>query len=449
MAAVPTRSVLWLRRDLRLHDHPALVEAATTTDEVVPLFVIDASLWTTSGGARREYLRHSLTALNASMDNNLVVRVGNPADVVPRVAREVGASAVHISADFAPYGSIRDAAVEKALDATGVLLQRTGSPYAVSPGRVRKADRTPYRVYTPYYRAWCEHGWRAPAELVPVSWVSGVASDTLTHSPTEALPLLPEAGERAALARWAEFRDDALEDYADRRDRPDLRATSHLSVHLKFGEIHPRTLLADLGSPHAKLPKSHEIFRKELAWREFYADVLHHEPQSAREYLRPEFAHMEYDAGPSAERKLALWQGGNTGFPIVDAGMRQLLAEGWMHNRVRMIVASFLVKDLHLEWQEGAAGSCVTWSTATSRRTPTAGSGPRVAAPMPLPTSGSSTPSPRACGTTPTASMCGATCPNSHTCADRRCTNRGKPPMDTSRATPSGSSTTRPSELKH
>ncbi|MFL6182320.1 MAG: cryptochrome/photolyase family protein, partial [Actinomycetes bacterium] len=233
--------------------------------------------------------------------------------------------------------------------------QRTGSPYAVSPGRVRKTDGTPYRVYTPFYRAWCEHGWRAPAEFDQVAWVSAVASDALppSHS-NEAPPLLPEAGERAALARWADFRDNALDDYADRRDRPDLRATSHLSVHLSFGEIHPRTVLADLGSPHAKLTKSHEVFRKELAWREFYADVLHHEPQSASQYLRPEFAHMDYDVGASAERKLAVWQSGNTGFPIVDAGMRQLLAEGWMHNRVRMIVASFLVKDLHLEWQVGA-----------------------------------------------------------------------------------------------
>ena len=330
------------------------MEAATSSDEVLPLFVIDPALWTTSGDARREYLRRSLIALNSSMDGNLVLRVGNPVDVVSDVAGEVGASVVHVSADFGPYGSTRDVAVEKALAGIDVSLERTGSPYAVSPGRVRKADQTPYRVYTPFYRAWCEHGWRAPPEPAQVTWLSDVASDTLPSSPSHETPVLPEAGERAALARWADFRDNGLDDYADRRDRPDLRATSNLSVHLKFGEIHPRTLLADLGSPHAKLKKSHEVFRKELAWREFYADVLHHEPQSAREYFRPEFAHMQYDSGPTAERKLTLWQSGNTGFPIVDAGMRQLLAEGWMHNRVRMIVASFLVKDLHLEWQLGA-----------------------------------------------------------------------------------------------
>ena len=141
---------------------------------------------------------------------------------------------------------------------------------------------------------------------------------------------------------------------------PTSHATSRLSVHLKYGEIHPRTLLADLGEGHERLAKSHEIFRKELAWREFYADVLHHEPRSAREYLREEFSRMQYDTGHGADQSLKAWQQGLTGFPIVDAGMRQLLREGWMHNRVRMVVASFLVKDLHWSGSTGPDGSCST-----------------------------------------------------------------------------------------
>ncbi len=157
---------------------------------------------------------------------------------------------------------------------------------------------------------------------------------------------LPRAGEDAAKRRWRDFRRDKIDDYERHRDRPDLDATSHLSVNLKWGEIHPRTLLADLEAGQGA-----STFRKELAWREFYADVLFHRPETARKYLRAEFERMAYD---DPGDRLDAWRVGRTGYPIVDAGMRQLRATGWMHNRVRMIVASFLVKDLHLEWQHGA-----------------------------------------------------------------------------------------------
>ncbi|MGN6130350.1 MAG: cryptochrome/photolyase family protein, partial [Nocardioidaceae bacterium] len=159
---------------------------------------------------------------------------------------------------------------------------------------------------------------------------------------------LPEAGERAALARWRDFLDEAVEEYDDGRDRMGVDGTSRMSVHLKWGEIHPRTMLADLAHRRSQ---GAATYRKELAWREFYADVLWHRPETAREYLRREFAAMAYDA---PGEQLAAWEEGRTGYPIVDAGMRQLRATGWMHNRVRMVVASFLVKDLHLEWQHGA-----------------------------------------------------------------------------------------------
>jgi deoxyribodipyrimidine photo-lyase len=342
--------VIWFRRDLRLSDHPALNEAAAGADEVVPLFVVDPRLWRTAGGARREYLLRSLQSLDGAMDNSLVCREGDPASAVAAVAQEVGASSVHVSADFGPYGSARDLAVERALAEVGVQLVRTGSPYAVAPGRVRKGDGTPYRVYSPFYRAWTTHGWRAPADQpASITWASGVRSDPPPASAGGSRVQLPDAGENAALARWQHFRDTALEHYAEDRNRPDIDGSSRLSVHLKYGELHPRTLLAELGDT-----KSHEVFRKELAWREFYADVLHHAPDTAREYLRPEFASMPYNSGPDADARLDAWCEGRTGFPIVDAGMRQLLHEGWMHNRVRMIAASFLVKDLHLEWQVGA-----------------------------------------------------------------------------------------------
>jgi deoxyribodipyrimidine photo-lyase len=345
---------MWFRRDLRLADHPAIDAAAEAADEVIPLFVVDPHLWHPAGAARRHYLVRSLRSLDTAMDKSLVWRVGEPVESIVALVRETGASSVHISADFGPYGAARDAAVEKALADIGVPLVRTGSPYAVAPGRVRKGDETPYRVYSPFYRAWLAHGWHAPAvSPSTTAWASDVISDQLPMldqiGHCSSLDQLPPAGEEAALDRWSEFRDSALDAYADDRNRPDIDGSSRLSVHLKYGEIHPRTLLAELDDS-----KAHEVFRKELAWREFYADVLHHAPETAHEYLRPEFARMPYDNGADADARRAAWQQGSTGYPVVDAGMRQLLHEGWMHNRVRMIVASFLVKDLHLEWQVGA-----------------------------------------------------------------------------------------------
>jgi deoxyribodipyrimidine photo-lyase len=194
-----------------------------------------------------------------------------------------------------------------------------------------------------------EHGWREPvAAPTGATWL---ALDDTVDLPSPTLPdglELPEAGEAAARRRWQAYVDGPLADYDGDRDRPDLDATSHMSVHLKWGEIHPRTMLADL---KGRTSKGAATYRKELAWREFYADVLFQRPETAREYLRPEFARMEYD---DPADHLDAWKQGRTGFPIVDAGMRQLRATGWMHNRVRMIVASFLVKDLHVEWQHGA-----------------------------------------------------------------------------------------------
>jgi deoxyribodipyrimidine photo-lyase len=358
---VPARSLLWFRRDLRLGDHPALLAAADAgADGVLPLFVVDPALWGPAGPARRAYLVRSLAALDASLGGRLHVRHGDPAVVVPHVAAGLGAGTVHVSADFGPYGTARDAAVEAALERQGRALVRTGSPYAVSPGRVRTAAGSAFQVFTPFARAWVAHGWRRPAASSDavaagrVRWVDGRPDrERLPAEPDDAEldgTVLPAVGEQAALATWARFRDGGgVAAYADRRDRPDLAGTSGLSAALRWGEIHPRTLLADLGpGPGA------EAFRRELAWREFYADVLHHRPESARHALRADLAGMPYDTGPAADDRFEAWCDGRTGYPLVDAGMRQLRAEGWLHNRVRMVVASFLVKDLHLDWTRGA-----------------------------------------------------------------------------------------------
>jgi deoxyribodipyrimidine photo-lyase len=343
-------TVLWFRRDLRLADHPSLHAAVQAAEggRVLALFVLDDRLLRASGAPRVAWLLRSLQALRQATDGALVVRRGDPAQVLPDVARELGATSVHVTADAGPYGRERDAAVEQALGE--VAFVRTGTPYAVGPGSVTKGDGTPYQVFTPFSKAWTAHGWPAPAGDPPsgLRWARTLESDDLPDEPELAGVELPDVGEQAALRRWREFRDDALDRYADDRDRPDLDGTSQLSAHLKYGEIHPRTLLADLAGRRSK---GAQTFRSELCWREFYADVLWHHPESAREYLRPEYARLRYDQpGDGFEA----WCEGRTGYPFVDAGLRQLRATGWMHNRVRMVTASFLVKDLHVEWQHGA-----------------------------------------------------------------------------------------------
>ncbi len=354
---------MWFRRDLRLRDHPALL-AAAADGELLSVFVLDPRLWGPAGPARRAYLARSLRALDAGLretGGRLVVLTGEAEREVPAAARAVGAQRVHVTADFGPLGSTRDTAVEAALTAEGRTLVRTDSAYAVPPGTLHTGSGGPFRVYTAFLRRWAEHGWPAPAPAFTApehGWVDGSALDRITTAelpPTEppAGMALPEAGEGAAWRRWRAFVDaeepgeHGAAGYAERRNRPDLDGTSRMSVHLKWGEVHPRSLLADLSGPG----DGPAALRRELAWRDFYADVLHHRPDSARDYWRPEFARLDYDPpGPA----LDAWREGRTGFPIVDAGMRQLRASGWMHNRVRMIVASFLVKDLHVEWQHGA-----------------------------------------------------------------------------------------------
>ncbi len=343
-------SVMWFRRDLRLGDNPALLEACADGD-VLPLFVLDPALWGPAGPVRRAYLGASLRALDAALRQrraSLSVVRGDPVRRVVLAAREVGATRVHVAADHGPYGHRRDRDVEKALAEHGIELVRTGSAYAVAPGRVTNGSGDPYKVFTPFSKAWADHGWRGPVDApTGVSWLGLAETVELPDPRPPGGVELPEAGEIAALRRWTEFLE-RVGDYDEDRDRPGVDGTSRMSAHLKWGEIHPRTMLADLSRLRSQ---GAATYRKELAWREFYADVLFAQPRTAREYLRPEFAAMQYDEPGD---RLEAWRRGRTGFPIVDAGMRQLRATGWMHNRVRMIVASFLVKDLHLEWQHGA-----------------------------------------------------------------------------------------------
>ncbi len=337
-------SIFWFRRDLRLADNPALLAAVDdgVDRQVLPLFIVDPKLFSGAGTHRLAYLAQSLRALDETLGGNLHVIAGEPRTVLSQIINAHGATEVHITEDFAPFGLARDADVE----ASGVKLIRAGSPYAISPGRVRKSDGTNYRVFTPFFNAWIQHSWRGPVGVARANWIKPTKAGRDFPKLIDDLLTQNSAGEYAASQRFEKFLDRAIDTYHDDRDRPDLSGTSRLSANLRWGEIHPRTLLAPL-----KSSQGHSIFRKEIAWREFYADVLHHYPLTSREYYKPKFATMRYDEpGP----KFDAWRNGLTGYPLVDAGMRQLIVEGWMHNRVRMVVASFLIKDLHVEWQYGA-----------------------------------------------------------------------------------------------
>jgi deoxyribodipyrimidine photo-lyase len=344
-------SIMWFRRDLRLSDNPALVEAARAAGadgEVVPFFCRDPRLEQPSGANRLAFMYGCLAALDRSLGGALVVRAGRPATKLPALAREVGAIQVVVTADHGPYGTERDTEVERALAARDVELVRVSTPYAVAPGTIRNRSGDPYKVFTPFSRAWRDHGWPDPVRAPRTRWASGVDDEGLPEPP----PIdarLPDPGEDAAERTARRFLDGPVREYHHRRDEPGAEGTSRLSPYLKWGCIHPRQLLAGLGGGDGP-----QTFADELCWREFYADVLHHRPDSAHRALDERMRSFPVDEGSDADDRFEAWREGRTGYPIVDAGMRQLLAEGWMHNRVRMIVASFLVKDLHLDWGRGA-----------------------------------------------------------------------------------------------
>ena len=335
---------MWFRRDLRINDHPALLAAIESSEQVIPLFILDKAQIAEAGEKLLAYMGQSLRKLDESLGNRLHIIEGDQVEVLSALIKKYEVAEVHISAEYERYGAARDARVE----AAGITLIRTGSPYAVTPGRVVKlSDETPYRVYTPFYRAWRTHGWRAPA-ITPKSVNFMQPTAEYRNFPDFPLPKgveVIEAGEQAALSRFKIFTKSGLNSYDENRNFAGIDGTSKMSSYLKFGEIHPRTLLKGLGED-----KAHDTFRKEIAWREFYADVLFNNPMTDREYYAPRFADMRYDK-PGAQ--FSAWREGTTGYPFVDAAMRQLVHEGWMHNRTRMVVASFLVKDLHLEWQLG------------------------------------------------------------------------------------------------
>ena len=343
----------WFRRDLRLEDNEALVlasrESAAIGTPIAPFYLGEQFVTRVSefqpSPLRQASLIASLTELDRELMGNL--RWANTlAELVPALVK-LGVKKVFAAKAFDPAGIEAESKVEVALRGSGIELNLNGSGYAVAPGMVRKDDGSPLKVYTPFFRRWAAIDPRTPLP------VPNLRLATLPlPSISEIFPASQHnvrAGSANALRTLRRFLESRVATYDVNRDRADLGGTSHLSHALSHGEIHPRTILAQLPAGAGA-----EVFRKEVAWREFYADVLYHRPDSLWGYFDQRYASMRYDSGSVAEEKFEAWRTGNTGYPIVDAGMRQLATTGWMHNRVRMITASFLVKDLHLPWVRGA-----------------------------------------------------------------------------------------------
>ena len=365
----PNPILLWFRRDLRLDDNQALQAAATSGRPVIPVYIREPAATERGplGGAQEWWLHHSLAALQTALEglgSRLILRQGNALTVLEKLIEETNAEAVGWNRRYDPTGIKVDTQIKKSLRTKGIGANSFAGQLLHEPTRLRTGAGDHYKTYTPFWRAFEQSGEppfpiEAPAKLLaPSQWPQ---SDTLAS--WSLLPTQPnwsseftdlwKPGEAAAQKKLKDFIDGAIDDYAVGRDFPDRPATSLLSPHLALGEISPaRIWHATRGLP-GNIAKDNVVrFRKELVWREFCYHQLFHFPK-----LRTENWNDRYDDFPwlSNAELLTRWQRGQTGYPIVDAGMRQLWRHGWMHNRVRMIAASFLIKDLLIDWREGEA----------------------------------------------------------------------------------------------
>ena len=355
-------AILWLRRDLRFTDNLALRYALEHADTIVPVYVHapeEDETWT-PGAASHWWLHHSLCALCAQLvkrSSRLIVRRGPSLHALEQLIEATGATLVAWNRIYDPASRERDLRIANAL-AERVEVHTANSSLLLEPGSVLNGENKPYRVFTPFWRLVSprlDHAgdpWRAPRVFpAPEQW-----PESLALSELELLPAIDWAaafakdwrpGEAGALRRLKDFTGDVAR-YETSRDRPDHSGTSRLSPHLHFGEIGPRQILAEL---RASGSKSAAAYLRQIGWREFAHQLLFHFPATTEQPMDARFARMHWSRSKAS---LRAWQRGLTGYPLVDAGMRQLWQTGWMHNRVRMIVASFLIKNLQHHWLEGA-----------------------------------------------------------------------------------------------
>jgi deoxyribodipyrimidine photo-lyase len=358
------KAIVWFRQDLRVSDNPALHAAARSGASIIPVYIHDdedAGEWA-PGSASRWWLRKSLAELNAALDGALHILRGPAAEIIARLVKDVDADAVYWNRCIEPWRVERDKKIKKELLDANIPAHTFNGSYLYDPAVVAKQDGTPYRVFTPFYRNGCQE--LSPREPLPAP--SDLRLDTIGR--LEGLnekPLLPafpwfendehgwQPGEKGAHAALSAFLESGFEQYAEGRDRPDLDAVSRLSPHLHFGEISPHQVRhAVIEHAGGTEDDCADKFLSELGWREFSAHLLFHWPALPHDNLQKKFDRFPWAEDENARKA---WQDGATGYPIVDAGMRQLGRTGYMHNRVRMIVASFLVKNLLQDWRFGAA----------------------------------------------------------------------------------------------
>lgn len=362
-------ALVWFRLDLRLADNAALL-AASLNHNIIPVYIFspDEDAEAAPGAASRWWLHHSLTALDASLrkrGGKLVIRQGDALPVLLQLLKETGSHGVYWNRRYEPSLVKRDNAVKEALKSAGYLAASSNSALLFEPWQVATNAGTPYTVFTPFWRNCLAQP--APAPPAPAPKTLRFASSWPTTLDLADLKLLPKLswadafnktchpGEAGANAQLSAFADSALSAYANNRNRPDIEGISRLSPHLHFGEISPNAAYhaAERAMNTDAVPASEaQSFQRELGWREFAHHLLFYFPQTVTQPLHKSFAHFPWAKDPKGRKA---WQRGETGYPIVDAGMRQLWQTGFMHNRVRMVVASFLIKHLLLPWQDGAA----------------------------------------------------------------------------------------------
>jgi deoxyribodipyrimidine photo-lyase len=362
-------AILWFRRDLRLTDNPALDKALQSAQRLVPLFIFapeEEGIWA-AGAASRWWLHHSLAALDETLrriGSRLVIRRGPSLPVLRQTALATGAGQIYWNRAYEPAAIARDKAVKQSLREGGMLAESFNSSLLYEPWEVRRGKSEPYKVFTPYWKASQSQGLDhsivpAPSSLPPVpAEAESLALDCLELLPNTAwdggLRKAWQPGEEGALAQMEDFIDSSMGEYALERDRPDHAGTSRLAPHLHFGEIGPRQIVRAISARHTVATRGSgaESFVRELGWREFARHLLFHFPHTPENPLDGRFRAFPWnETNPGI---MQAWQRGHTGIPLVDAGMRELWHTGWMHNRVRMVAASFLVKNLRIHWLEGA-----------------------------------------------------------------------------------------------
>lgn len=353
-------SIVWFRNDRRVSDHPALQAAISKGGPLVLLYILETDAGRAHGGARQVWLHHSLVALRADIEargGRLILRAGTASDVIDGVIKETGAETVFWNRRYFEPDRDRDAVIKDTLTARGLHVESFKGNLLVEPWEVKTKTGTPYRVFTPFWRAaltGLEVADPLPAPSTLRCFEGDLASDDL--GAWDLLPSGPDwgakmfdyhtPGEAAAQTRLKDFLDGPIEDYAEGRDRPDKVLTSRLSPHLAHGEISPRQIWAACQDDEPRARK----FLSEIGWREFSYSLLFYNPKLGSENFNPNYEGMAWDHDDQA---FEAWTTGQTGYPFVDAGMRELWATGWMHNRVRMVVASFLIKHLMIDWRDG------------------------------------------------------------------------------------------------